>query len=105
MPALEGVRKLRDSVMKAKAREQSVEFAFNAPKAKKVCLAGKFNSWNTRSHPMIKGKDGVWRLKIMLPPGRHEFKYFVDNAWCEDVPGSEMTTNSFGTCNYVIGVG
>jgi hypothetical protein len=40
----------------------------------------------------------------MLPPGMHEFKYFVDNAWCKDVHGSEMTPNSFGTSNYAIDV-
>jgi hypothetical protein len=40
----------------------------------------------------------------MLPPGMHEFKYFVDNAWCKDVHGSEMTPNSFGTSNDAIDV-
>lgn len=105
MPAVESVRKVRGSVMKkSQPTEQFVEFTYYAPDAKKVCLAGKFNAWNTKSLPMKKDKDGTWRIKIMLASGRHEYKYVVDDAWCENLPGSEMTINSFGTCNYVMGV-
>lgn len=104
MPAVESVRKSGTPVMKSKAVEQFVEFAYYAPKAKKVCLAGKFNAWNTASLPMKKGNDGMWRIKILLAPGTHEYKYFADNAWCEKVPGAGTMPNPFGTCNYVMDV-
>ncbi len=104
MPAVESVKKFKESIMKSKSAEQSVEFAYHAPNAKKVCLAGKFNAWNTKSLPMKKGNDGTWRIKIMLAPGKHEYKYFVDDAWSENVPGAEMMTNAFGTHNYVMSV-
>jgi 1,4-alpha-glucan branching enzyme len=35
-------------------REKSVEFVFHSPKAKKVFLAGEFNSWKAESVPMKK---------------------------------------------------
>ncbi len=104
MPSLESVKKSVSSGMKSKAREQYVEFTYFAPNAKKVCLAGTFNAWNTKALPMQKGNDGTWKVKVMLPPGKHEYKYFVDNAWSERVPGAEMMPNAFGTSNCVMAV-
>lgn len=104
MPPIEGVKNSSDSVMKIKTAEQVIEFSHYAPNAKKVCIAGKFNSWNTESRPMKKGKDGTWKVKIILPLGTHEYKYFVDGAWWEDIPAAEMTSNLFGTGNFVISV-
>jgi 1,4-alpha-glucan branching enzyme len=104
MPAIDVLRKLRDSVMKPKVNGQSVEFTYYAPHAKKAFLSGKFNSWNTTSHPMKKDKDGVWTIKVVLPSGRYEYKFFVDDAWCEDTSVSEVTPNPFRSHNYVIGV-
>ena len=54
--------------------------------------------------PMKKGRDGTWRIKVKLPPGKHEFKYFIDGAWAQNIPGTEMVPNPFGTYNGVIGV-
>ncbi len=106
MAMLETVKKLRESGITStmQGREQAVEFTYYAPAAKKVCLAGKFNSWNTNSLPMKKGKDGVWKISIKLQPGRHEYKYFVDNAWAQNEPCSDKVPNAFGTYNCVMGV-
>ena len=104
MPAVESVRKVTESVLKSKAVERYVEFTCYAPNAKKVCLAGKFNALNTKSLPMKKGSDGNWRIKVLLSPGKHEYKYFVDNAWNESIAGAEMMPNAFGTSNYVMEV-
>jgi hypothetical protein len=41
---------------------------------------------------------------IKLSPGRYEYKYFVDGAWAEDLPGVDMVPNSLDTCNCIIGV-
>ena len=75
------------SKKKEKPVEKTVEFAFSAPEAREVFLAGEFNDWNTRSLPLKKSGGGVWRTKIKLAPGRYEYKFFVDNAWVEDLPG------------------
>ncbi len=106
MAALETVRKMRESVsmMKEKVIKQDVEFTYYAPGAKAVCLAGKFNDWNTKSLPMRKGKDGNWSATIKLSPGRHEYKYFVDGSWAQDMRCADRVLNSFGSYNCVIGV-
>jgi 1,4-alpha-glucan branching enzyme len=81
-----------------------VEFTFSAPNAKKVCIAGKFNEWNTSATPMKKSKDGTWKVKVKLSPGKYEYKYFVDGDWASDRSCSELVSNPFGTTNCVISV-
>jgi 1,4-alpha-glucan branching enzyme len=102
MSALETVRKIKKSIGRAATKPQ-VEFTCRAPEAKKVCIAGTFNDWNTKSMPMKKGKDGTWRIMVKLSP-RYEYKYFVDGTWAQDIPGAELASNPFGTNNCVIGV-
>jgi 1,4-alpha-glucan branching enzyme len=89
-----------------KGDERDVDFSFHSPKATKVFLAGKFNAWNTRSLPMKKGKDDVWRITITLVPGLYEYKYFVDGTWAseETCAGLDRVLNPFGTYNCVITV-
>lgn len=106
MSALEVVKKTRESIgmpqMAGAAHE--VEFTFRAPESRKVCIAGKFNAWNTSSTPMKKGKDGTWRIKLKLWPGKYEYKYFVDGAWVSDQSCAELVSNPFGTNNCVVSV-
>jgi 1,4-alpha-glucan branching enzyme len=83
---------------------KEVEFSFYAPEARNVFLAGEFNQWDTRSLPMTKDEEGVWRLMVELNPGSYEFKFFVDGAWFEDLTGAQLVPNPFGTQNYVVGV-
>ncbi len=106
MAMLETVKQMRSSVMKPKdmVKEQSIDFSYYAPSAKKVCLAGNFNAWNTSSMPMKKDKDGTWRLSLKLRPGKHEYKYYVDGNWIQDAPCSDKIANSFGTYNCVLAV-
>jgi len=106
MAALEVVKSMKGSL--SRRRETStgreVEFAYTAPKAGKVYVAGKFNDWNMTSMPMKKGADGAWKIKVKLPPGKHEYKFVVDGKWTQDMSCSETTLNSFGSYNCVIGV-
>ncbi len=83
----------------------AVELSLWAPEAKEVFLAGEFNQWDTQSIPMNRGKDGNWKVKMNLPAGRYEYKFFLDSRWVEDTPGAEHVLNCFGTQNYVLEVG
>ena len=83
---------------------KTVEFAFHSPEAMSVCVTGEFNDWNTQSLPMKKDRDGVWRSKVKLLPGRYEYKLFADDAWIENLPDAEAIPNPFGTQNFVISV-
>lgn len=106
MAGLEAVKKMKESAgrQQAAGTVREIYFAFHAPGARKVCLAGTFNNWNPNSMPMKKEKDGTWKINVKLTPGKYEYKYVVDGTWAQDVPCAESVRNSFGTYNCVIGV-
>jgi len=87
-----------------KRNEREVEFSFFAPEAHEVYLAGDFNHWDFESMPMRRSKDGNWSVQTILPPGRYEYKFLVDNRWIEDSSAAELAANSFGTQNLVLRV-
>ena len=78
----------------------------NAPDAHEVYVAGTFNNWNPRSHPLKRTRHGRWESTLDVLPGPHEYKFIIDGRWCcEDAcdvpydgrPGH--TQNAFGTMN------
>jgi len=99
-------------------REKDVEFVFRSPNAKKVYLAGEFNSWDAESLPMKNYAEGAWEAMLKLPPGRYEYKMYVDDAWTEESLCTVMMEgrsfkmileggripNPFGTQNYFVWV-
>lgn len=106
MAMLEVVKKMGEFNSKPQmtGATHEVEFTYRAPEARKICIAGKFNAWNTSSTPLKKGRDGTWRIKLKLSPGQYEYKYFVDGAWASDQSCAELVPNPFGTNNCVISV-
>jgi len=82
-----------------------------APDAREVFVAGSFNDWNPRAMPLIGDGDGTWELELPLLPGRYEFKFVIDGAWCCE-PGKDdglcdvpdLVVNAFGTRNRVVDV-
>src|SRR5512140_162058 len=77
------------------------QFAFQAPAAQRVFLVGDFNNWDTQAGPMHKKPDGVWDLSMALKPGRYEYRFFADEAWCDDPAALQKAANSLGTENCV----
>jgi 1,4-alpha-glucan branching enzyme len=75
MSALEAVKKMRESISwpRMTVGKHEVAFTCRALMARKVCIAGNFNDWNTSSMPMKKEKDGTWRIKLKLSPGKYEY--------------------------------
>ncbi len=84
-----------------KKLQKNVEFSLDAPEALAVFVAGDFNGWDIEALPMKKGKDAVWKAKVLLPPGRYEYKMYCDGAWIETLPDVDSTPNPFGTRNFV----
>ena len=76
-------------------------FAFQSPTARQVSLAGDFNNWDPKAAPMHKGPDGVWHLSVAIKPGRHEYRFFADEVWCDDPAAGHKAANSLGTENCV----
>jgi 1,4-alpha-glucan branching enzyme len=98
------VTQVKKSIGSPRLSAREVEFTLKAPGAKTVCIAGQFNDWNTTSTPMKKSKDGSWKIRLKLPSGTYEYKYFVDGSWVNEASGRETAPNPFGTCNCIITV-
>ena len=79
--------------------QTSIPFSFDAPKARKVSLAGDFNNWDPEDMPMYKGSNGVWYLTVSLMPGRHEYRFVADGVWQDDPTAQQRIANAMGSEN------
>lgn len=79
-----------------------VLFEFFAPQANSIGVGGTFNQWQASKHPLKKTPQGKWKAEIMLPPGRHEYRYEVDGEWQNEQRSCECVPNAFGTWNCVV---
>ncbi len=84
-------------------------FVCRSEGAQAVFLAGSFNDWDPTRTPMELQDDGSWRIEVELAPGRYEYKFVVDGAWCcepgvPDVECAGCVPNAYGSMNRVIEV-
>jgi len=93
---------LRDETVQSQV--STVTFTLEALQAKRVCIAGDFNGWDTQSHPLAKTSSGAWQIRMPLPPGRYEYQFYVDGYWHNDPHSTRRVRNLFGTENDVIEV-
>ena len=71
-------------------------------RASQVSIAGSFNDWRPAVTPMIPMGGGWWVKGLVLPPGRHEYRFVVDGQWVPD-PNAVETAPAFdGTANSVL---
>ncbi len=83
---------------------RKVELIFQAQEAEQVFVAGDFNNWDPAATPMKRHKEGYWKAKLRLRPGRYEYKFLADGQWVNYVRGVERVPNPFGTENMVLWV-
>jgi 1,4-alpha-glucan branching enzyme len=86
---------------KPNSAKQKVTFAYVAPAAQSVLVAGDFTGWQQAPLPLKKGAKGVWKLAISLPPGRYEYRLIVDGEWHDDPQCPVRNPNQFGGENCV----
>jgi 1,4-alpha-glucan branching enzyme len=61
---------------------------------KKVCVGGDFNGWDPSARRMSRfPKDGTYRARLSLAPGRYEYKFVVDGEWVVDATASDVQAN------------
>lgn len=89
---------------KQRSSRKKVSFSLHAPQAESVFLAGDFNQWNPRKHPLKKGSSGAWEACLMLTPDTYEYKYIVDGHWQIDPVNNQICENSFGSQNSLVTV-
>jgi 1,4-alpha-glucan branching enzyme len=86
--------------------EREVDFVFECPGVRQVCVCGDFNGWQPASLRLIGGAGGgLWATRITVPAGRHEYKFIVDGQWQHDPGAREYVPNVYGSINSVIEVG
>jgi 1,4-alpha-glucan branching enzyme len=72
------------------------------PQATEVYLAGDFNQWTPAKRRMSKYKDGTFRAKVQLSPGKYQYKFVADGVWMADAEAREQVVNSYGTLNSMV---
>ena len=81
-----------------------IRFEFFHPTAKRVCVAGEFNGWNSTATPLRSLGDGRWLRELWLPLRSHEYLLLVDGEWKFDPKAAEYVPNIFGGRNAVVDV-
>jgi 1,4-alpha-glucan branching enzyme len=86
---------------KTNSKNSSVDrrqtFAFTAPDALSVLLAGDFTQWQAKAISMKKDAEGVWKTTVALPPGTHHYRFIVDGEWRDDPECMLRVANPYGT--------
>jgi 1,4-alpha-glucan branching enzyme len=90
---------------KTKGRKKVTLECAARPKCE-VYVAGTFNGWNPKRTPMkpVDG-DGRYRTTLLVPPGRHEYKFVIGNQWRIDENNDAWVPNDFGSLNSLLKVG
>lgn len=83
-------------------KRRRVTMTLEAPYAGAVSLMGDFNGWDEKKHPMMKGKQGMWKKIIMVSPGQHEYRFLVDGQWRNDPANDQLCANCFGSTNNIL---
>ena len=70
-----------------------------------IYLAGEFNQWGKAKKPLrYDSEKKLHTATILLPKGRHEYKFIIDGKWCVDPACPCWILNHDGIMNSVIDV-
>jgi 1,4-alpha-glucan branching enzyme len=96
---------VRPSGASSTTPKREVAFVLNGREAEEVYLCGDFNRWVPHSLPMIRhGENRLWEKRLLLPPGRYEYKFIVDGEWVHDDRACNNVMNAHGSLNSVLEV-
>lgn len=87
------------------ASGEGIVFTCDDPSAESVFIAGSFNGWNTMSHRLSRGADGLWRITIPLAEGTYQYKFIVDGRWTLDPANPYSVSDGAGHVNSIVAVG
>jgi chromosome partitioning protein len=103
---VEAIEVLVEELVGPQITDDGVYFVTKAHEASKVQLAGTFNNWNPEACTMVpdEGASGLWRLRLPLEPGNHQYRLVVDGRWCTDPANPHTVPNEFGELNNVVDI-
>jgi len=88
-----------------KTAGKKVSFQVTVEPGSEVFVAGSFNNWDPTQHRMRDNPgSGHCKASLLLPPGRHEYKFVVNGQWRIDSDCVEWAPNDQGSLNSVISV-
>ena len=80
-------------------------FSYVDPGAKKVAVCGFFNGWDPAANVLTNDGHGKWTGSVVLKPGNHGYKFWVDGAWIVDPANPVTVADGYGGSNSVVGIG
>ena len=78
-----------------------VKFSIKAAPDSMVYVAGTFNGWNPRKHK-LNCANGVYSAYGLLSPGRHEYKFVINDRWHFDPNCKAWVPDGYGGMNSLI---
>ncbi|MCX7904450.1 MAG: hypothetical protein N2486_08045 [Caloramator sp.] len=57
-----------------------IKFRYYYPDANKVSVVGDFNNWDGYANVMTKNEDGIWEEEILIGPGKHRYRFLIDDV-------------------------
>jgi chromosome partitioning protein len=101
----EPVRRREPPRLEKQGSVREVSFCMSAPTARKVYVAGEFNNWRLDAGASLeRDEKGIWRGSLALPPGRYQYKYYVDGQWVVDPENPLRIVTENGIVNSLIKV-
>ena len=88
---------------KKKADRKKATFAIEIKDGSVVYVAGTFNEWEPDKNRLEK-QNGVYTTTLLVPKGRHEYKFIIDDVWCPDPECNKWVLNDMGSLNSVLTV-
>jgi len=95
---------MKELISKQKIKRKKITFYFKSDDASEVYVVGEFNNWKNSAHPMKYNGEGIWLKSLMLPEGKYEYKFLVNNQWVLDPRNERTCSNCFGTRNNIVNV-
>ncbi|MBF0547690.1 MAG: isoamylase early set domain-containing protein [Candidatus Riflebacteria bacterium] len=84
--------------------KKQVSFEYTGENVQSVSIVGTFNDWNKDSNPMAR-EGNTWKLALDLKPGKHEYKFVVNNTeWITDPKCPETVADKFDSKSSVVEV-
>lgn len=86
-------------------KQKKAHFELSVEPGNQVFVAGTFNNWNPTAKAMKDNPgSGHCKATLLIPKGRHEYKFVVNGVWRMDPSCEECAPNGCGSLNSVLHV-